>query len=113
MSNIDDAQSVAVYNAKGQALPSALAPKTGDSIVETVVSGTAFQVSTQRDAYLYVDVTTSASLKVEIGPTSAAAITVSAAKSDALGLLSLHVPVGWFVKLTGTVTNYTVTAVLK
>lgn len=112
MSDITDAQTIATYNAEGQALPAAIAPKTGDAAVQTVVSGTAFQISSRRSADLYINITTAAALKVEIGPTSAAAIQLSTSQSSALGLMSLHIPAGWYVKLTGTVTDYVVTAVL-
>lgn len=85
---------------------------SGTAKVETVVSGTAKQISTKRDAMVYVNITTSAALKVEMGPTSSVAVTVSASQSSALGVISFRVPAGWYIKCTGTVTNYTVTSVL-
>lgn len=73
------------------------------------VSGTAKQLSVSRDVILYIDIITAASLKIEMGPDSTTAYTISAAKSDALGLITLRVPVDWYVKLTGTMANLAIT----
>lgn len=78
---------------------------------QTFVSGTAKQVDTRKDNFLYINVTTAAALAIAIGPTSAAATVLNASESDALGLITLFVPAGWYVKLTGTMANLAVTAV--
>jgi len=110
-----DAQTEAIYNAQNNnaGYISAYGEPSGASVVETVVSGTALQIDSDRNADVYINITTSAALKVEMGPTSACAITVSASQSSALGVISLFVPAGWYIKCTGTVTNYTVTSVLR
>lgn len=73
------------------------------------VSGAARQLSNARDQILYIDIVTAASLKIEMGPDSTAANVISAAKSDALGLITLRVPVDWYVKITGTIANLVIT----
>lgn len=82
------------------------------SFVETVVSGTAFQISTAQNSNLYIDINTSSALAIAIGPTNATATAVMASKSAPIGLLNVRVPAGWFVKLTGTPANFVATAVL-
>lgn len=77
----------------------------------TFVSGTAKQVDTRKDNFLYINVTTSAALAIALGPTSAAATVINASESDALGVITLFVPAGWYVKLTGTIADVTCTAV--
>ena len=74
-------------------------------------TGTAAQVSTTQDVMLYINVTTAASLAVAIGPTSSAATVIQAAESSALGVITLRVPKGWYVKLTGTIADLAITAV--
>ena len=77
----------------------------------TFASGTARQVSTTQDVILYIAIQTSAALAVAIGPTSVPANTVMPSQSYALGLNTIPVPKGWWVKITGTVADLTVTAV--
>lgn len=113
MSDLTDAQDVATYNAKGSALPGSIAQPSGLAAVVTVVSGTPFQVSTKRAARLYIAITTAAALTISMGPEAAGtSVAIQPSQSSALGLCTLDVPAGWYVKLTGTVTNYTVTSVL-
>jgi hypothetical protein len=76
----------------------------------TFVSGTAQQVDKRKDAFLYITVTTAAALTVAIGPTSAAAQAVTPSQSSGLGVITLFVPAGWYVKLTGTMANVTCTS---
>jgi hypothetical protein len=109
-----DGQDTAVYNANASGgLPASILQPSGYAVTETVVSGTPFQVSTKRDAMLYVNITTAASLAISMGPEAAGtSVALAPAESEALGVTTLRVPAGWWVKLTGTVTNYVVTAVL-
>lgn len=84
-----------------------------DAAAFTVVSGTPKQVSTTRNALLYCNITTAAALAISMGPTSAGTtVPVSISQSSALGVVTLRVPRGWYVKFTGTVTNYVLTSVL-
>lgn len=113
MTVIDDAQTTAIYYGKGAALPASISDAGNISVVQSPVSGTAFQVSTKRDADLYINVRTAAALTLALGPDNTAAIVLSASQSDALGTHHLFVPAGWYVKLTGTMANLAVTAVLR
>lgn len=115
MSNITDAQATATTNAAADKA----AIGTGGSITGgshtasavTVVSGTAMQPDTKSDVYMYVNITTAAALKIEMGPTSAVATQISASQSSALGVITLRVPAGWYVKFTGTVADFAIVAV--
>ena len=77
----------------------------------TFVSGTAKVVNAQYDTILYVNVTTAAALAIAIGPTSSPANTIVASETVALGLLTLRIPAGWYVKITGTIADLTITAI--
>ena len=114
MSNTD-AQDTAVYNANASGgLPASLLQPSGYSVVETVVSGTPFQVSAARDGYLYINITTAASVTISMGPEAAGtSVPLNAAQSDAIGLVTIRVPRGWYVKITGTVADFVVRAVLN
>jgi len=86
---------------------SVLVSPTANSTV-TLTSGTAVQNSAAAAATYYVGITggTSGTVKVEMGPTSACAITVIlAAAGNAVSSypLPLHVPAGWYVKVTTSV----------
>ena len=72
---------------------------------------TAKQLSTTQDVMLYIAIQTSAALAVAIGPTSSVTTALMPSKSYALGLISIRVPGGWWVKLTGTIADLTITAV--
>jgi len=78
----------------------------------TYVSGTAQQPSTTQDAMVYIAVKTSASLTVAIGSTSSTTTNIVPAESVALGLVSVRVPAGWYLKITGTISDLQVTQVL-
>lgn len=110
-----DGQDTAMYNANASGgLPASVLQPSGYAVVETVVSGTPFQVSTKRAAMLYINITTAASFTLSMGPEAAGtSIALNAAESDALGMNTIEVPVGWWVKITGTVADFVVTAVLK
>ena len=120
MSDVTDAQDLATTNAKADALDdnntgSVAVPiqPAADIAAFTVVSGTAKQVNATRNATLLCNITTSASLTISMGPTSAAdTSTVHAAQSSALGMVTLYVPRGWYVKFTGTVSNYAIKSIL-
>ena len=85
----------------------------GTAITETVTTATAFQVSTTRSAMLYINITTAAALAIAMGSTSSTSITVAASESETLGVTTLKVPAGWYVKLTGTMADIVVVAVLE
>ena len=82
------------------------------SFVETVVSGTGFQISTTQNAHLYIDINTSAALAIALSRDGTTYTTVMASKSAGIGLLNVMVPAGWYVKLTGTPANFVATAIL-
>lgn len=84
---------------------------TATASAPVFVSGTALQLNTTQDTMLYINVTTVAALAVAMGPTSGVANTIIASESVALGLATLRVPKGWFVKITGTVADLAITAV--
>lgn len=122
MTMIDDAQADATINATADAKDdnntgsvAKTAPRSDTSAttpaVVTVVSGTAMQPNTVSDTMLYINITTAAALKVEIGATSSVATTLSVSQSSALGMMSVRVPKGWYVKFTGTVTDYVITQI--
>jgi Pectate lyase superfamily protein len=74
-------------------------------------SGTAKQCSTTQDVILYIAIQTAAALAVAIGPTSTPASTIMPSQSYALGLQTIRVPKGWYVKITGTIADLTITQV--
>lgn len=75
------------------------------------VNGTSLQLNTTQDVMLYLAITTSAALAVAIGPTNAVATALIPSASYALSVISIRVPKGWFVKITGTIADMTITAV--
>jgi hypothetical protein len=77
----------------------------------TFVSGTALKLNATQDTMLYIAVQTSAALAVAIGPTSTPANTIMPSKSYALSMNTIRVPAGWYVKITGTIADLTITAV--
>ena len=120
----NDAQNESIYNAKDDALGTgagtnnatylaASGDVSGATGTFVVVSGTAKQVSTKRAATLYCNITTAAALAIGLGSTSAASIPVSISQSSALGVVTVEVPAGWYVKFTGTISNYVLTYVLR
>lgn len=86
-------------------------PGSHTSKAVTFVSGTAQQIDTRKDNFLYINIATSAALAVAIGPTNATAVAVSPSQSSGLGVVTLFVPAGWYVKLTGTMGNVSCLAV--
>lgn len=117
MSNITDSQTEATYNAEGAAQAAAYLATTGDNVgagaVIVPVTATGFQVSTKRNADLYITVNTAAALAIAISPDNVTYTTLAASASYALGVQTMFVPAGWYVKLTGTMANLTVTPVLR
>jgi len=69
------------------------------------------QLDTTQDVMLYIAVQTSVNLTVAIGPTSTPATTVMPTKSYALGLISLRIPKAWWVVITGTIADLTITQI--
>lgn len=112
---IVDAQNEAAYNAQGKnsVYLAAAGDIAGTAAVQTVVSGTPFQISAKRRATMYVDINTSASFTMSMGPEPAGtSVAVAAASADAIGVTTLAVPVGWYVKITGTVADFVITSVV-
>ncbi len=114
--SISNAQLQGQYNASNEAADYlAIHGEASNAIaVETPVTATAFQIDVERDANLYISVNTAASLAIAIGATAAGATNaIQAAGTVAVGVVTLFVPAGWYVKLTGTMANLTVTSVLR
>lgn len=82
------------------------------SFVETVASGTGFQVSTVQNANLYIDINTSGALALALSRDGTTYISIMASKSVPIGMINVRVPAGWYVKLTGTPGNFVATAVI-
>jgi hypothetical protein len=82
---------------------------TATASTPSLVSGTAAQLSTTQDVMLYIDVTVATNLTLAIGSTSSVTTTVFSSATAAIGLITLRIPKGWFVKATstGTFTNFT------
>lgn len=78
----------------------------------TFVSGTAKQLNADSIVGLYIAVTTGGSLKIEIGKDANTTTQLAPAQVFPLGLSFVRVPVGWYVKLTGTMSNIVCTAVI-
>lgn len=108
MSIASDAQDDALHNYYQN--PKTL-DQSGLGVVQSPVSGTAFQVSTKRRTTLYINVQTAAALTIALGPTAAAANVISASEVTGLGVVTLNVPAAWYVKLTGTMADLVVTAI--
>lgn len=113
MTIIDDAQTTAIYNGKGVALPASIALAAGTALTISPTTAVGFQISTARAATLYVNVRTAAALATALSADGSSYTTIDASQSDALGITTLEVPAGWFVKLTGTMANLVCTAILK
>ena len=115
MSNITDAQIEAINNNLG--LNGVYLTVDGmisnQSIVETIVSATGYLVSATRASVVYVNVTTAAALALAISADNVTYIPIVASESVALGVVTIELPAGWYVKATGTVADLTVTAILK
>jgi hypothetical protein len=77
----------------------------------TFMSATAQQISTTKDAIVYIDVKTAASLTLAIGANSSATTVLQSAVVSGLGLSSIRVPAGWYLKITGTIADLTITAI--
>ena len=115
MSNITDAQTLALYNSEGATEPASVnpSPAGGTPEVLTVTSATPFQVSKVRNATLYIAIATAAALTISMGPEAAGtSVPVAASATEAIGVTTLKVPAGWYVTLTGTVADFVLNAVL-
>jgi hypothetical protein len=115
MAVTDDAQLLATYNANASAgAPASLLQPGNLAVTESIVSGTPFQISKQRAATLYIAIATAAAITVSMGPEAAGtSVPLVATATEAIGLSTLDVPAGWYVKITGTVADFVATAVLK
>ena len=74
-------------------------------------TGTAAQISTVQDVMLYIAINTSASLAIAVGPLNTVTTTILAAEAAALGVITLRLPKGWWIKITGTIADLTITAI--
>jgi len=74
-------------------------------------SGTALQLSTTQDVMLYIAIQTAAALAVAIGAANTTTTSLMPSKTYALGLISIRVPKGWYVKITGTIADLTIAQV--
>lgn len=116
MSAITDAQTEATYNAElnNSGYLTTYGGGANAAVVETIVSATPFQVSTARSSTLYIAIATSASITVSMGAEAAGtSVPIVAAAAEAIGLSTFHVPAGFWVKITGTVADFVVTAMLN
>jgi hypothetical protein len=115
MSNITDAQVEAINNNLGlnSTYLTVDGQISGQAITETLVSGTAFQPSATREAFVYVNVVTSAALAISISSDNVTFVPIMASESAAIGLQTITLPAGWYIKVTGTVADLAVTAILK
>lgn len=121
MSAITDAQATAVTNGETDKAAVGAGGTTAVPVaavtvatVPVFVSGTAQQLNASRVIDLYINITTSASLAITMGPTSAGTgVSLNAAESDALGLLTIRIPAGWYIKLTGTVADMAFIAIVE
>lgn len=121
MTQIDDGQSASITNAKADAADDNNTGSTGVPVpaagifsTPVFVSATPQQLSTTKDVDLYLNITTAAAMTLSIGPTSAGTLVpVSANQSNALGVIHVRVPVGWYVKFTGTVANVVFSAITR
>ncbi len=75
------------------------------------VSGTSLQLNTTQDTMLYLAITTSAALAVAVGPTAGVATALIPSASYGLSVITIRVPKGWYVKITGTIADMTITAI--
>lgn len=100
----DDA-AVNAHTDSSNATAGSTGPGSHSAAAKTFVSGTAQVVDSRKDNFLYINIATSAALAIALGPTNAAANAVSPSQSSAVGLVTLFVPAGWYVKLTGTMGN--------
>lgn len=89
---------------------SALGMNTSSSATASAIAfttATAQQVNAQSDAILYIACTTSTALTVSMGPTVAtSAVTILNNVTVSTCLMSVRVPAGWYVKLTGTMADF-------
>jgi hypothetical protein len=112
---IDDATGVAsVCTSSGvwnTATWQVISRPTPTSSVLTLTSGTAVQVNANLDSMVYINVNTAAALAIAIGSDNTTAVPIVASETVALGLCTVRVPAGWYLKVTGTVADLTVTAV--
>lgn len=111
MNPVSEGQVLGTDNAQGEVLTTG---NGGTAVTLTPTTATAFQVSANRSADVYIEITTAAALGITMGPTSAGTgVTIASSESETLGVTTVHVPAGWYMVLTGTMADQTVTAVLN
>ena len=117
MSQITDGQDASVIGGKADAAAlgaggvNTVPVGTATVTTPVFVTNVAQQLSATRNVNLYINVVTAAALTIAYGPTSAAATVLNASAVDGIGLINVSVPVGWYVKITGTIANLAITAV--
>lgn len=85
---------------------------SGASITSpSFVTGTALQVNATKDSTLYIDVTVAGAYSIAIGSTSSTTTTLQSSVLNGLGLTSIRVPAAWYIKITGTIANLSITAI--
>jgi hypothetical protein len=84
---------------------------TAAASTPSLSTGVAAQINTSQDVLLYADVHTASVFSLAIGPTSTPATTIVTSATNAIGLVSVRVPAGWYVKSTFTSADVTWTAV--
>ena len=81
-------------------------------ITPAFTSTVAQQLSASDVVFLFIDVTTAASLTIAIGADSSASTVLQSAVAGALGAILVPVPAGWYVKLTGTMGDLNITGII-
>ena len=74
-------------------------------------TGTAAQISTVQDVMLYIAINTAAALAIAVGPANTVTTAILASETAALSVITLRLPKGWWVKITGTIADLTITAI--
>ena len=81
-------------------------------ITPAFTSTVAQQLSASDAVFLFIDVTTAASLTIAIGPDASTATVLQNGVVGALGSHTIPVPAGWYVKLTGTMGDLNITGII-
>lgn len=89
------------------------APAGGANIAVpmTISTGVAMQPNTGTDMMVYLAVTTSSVVAIQIGATSTPNVTIFPSATAAIGMISFRVPKGWWLKSTFTAVDVTWTAI--
>jgi hypothetical protein len=106
----DDAVAAGKVDKAATGTPTLLKSNAAFNVV-TLTTAVAQQLSTDHIIGLYIAVTTSTALSISIGPDATTAIALCPSQTFPLGLTFIRIPVGWYVKLTGTLSNVITTQV--